>query len=465
MTIRYKIKFMALTFLTRREFILYSATTSAALLMTNCTSDRSDLNIIVVGAGMAGLAAARTLQDAGAVVTVLEGRERIGGRVYTSQVWTDAPMDLGASWIHGIRRNPITDLADQINAPRLETDYDDGLLYGLDGGRLAESEWDKYEMFEAKIEQALEQAAELDQDISIEEAVNRFLEPENLSAIEQMHLNHVLNSALEQEWSGSISRLSAQNTPNDGTGFGGPDVIFPEGYGAIPEFLADGLDIRLGETVTKISHDAAGVTVTTEQGSFSADRAIITLPLGVLKQGKVMFEPPLPAEKQAVIGQMGVGVLNKVYLRFAEPFWDKQPEWFSKLSEQRGEWSEWFNLHPYIKKPILLAFNAADFGTQIEAFSDEQIVADAMRVLRSMFSEDAPEPESVQITRWIADPFAHGSYSFPAVGAPADARQILAQPVDNRLFFAGEATNSDYPATVHGAYLSGLREAENVLSL
>ncbi len=455
---------MAITLLTRREFITYSAAASAALLMTNCTSNRSDLNVIVVGAGMAGLAAARALQAAGATVTVLEGRDRIGGRVHTSQLWPDAPMDLGASWIHGIKRNPITDLADEINAPRLETDYDNGLLYGTDGGRLPDREWNKYELFEEKIESAVEQAQSLDVDISIGEAIERFIAGDALDANEKMHLNHVLNSALEQEWSGSVDQLSAHNI-EDGTGFDGPDVIFPEGYGAVPQFLADGLDIRLGETVTQISHDAAGVTVTTERGSFSGDKAIITLPLGVLKQDKVAFSPPLPAAKRAVIEQMGVGVLNKVYLRFAEPFWNKRPEWFSKLSEQRGEWSEWFNLYPYIQKPIILAFNAADFGTQIESFSDEKIIADAMHVLRSMFSEDAPEPESVQITRWIADPFAHGSYSFPAVGAPADARQILADPVENRLFFAGEATHSEYPATVHGAYLSGLREAERLLSL
>ena len=121
--------------------------------------------------------------------------------------------------------------------------------------------------------------------------------------------------------------------------------------------------------------------------------------------------------------------------------------------------------YPYIKKPILLAFNAADFGTQLEGWSDEKIVAEGMAVLRSMFGEESPDPQSVQITRWIADPFAGGSYSFPQVGAPADARSILAEPIGDRLFFAGEATSSNYPATVHGAYLSGEREANRILNL
>ncbi|MEM8862358.1 MAG: NAD(P)/FAD-dependent oxidoreductase, partial [Chloroflexota bacterium] len=311
---------------------------------------------------------------------------------------------------------------------------------------------------------AIRQAARQEADVSIEQVIQDYFDLNGMVVQDRQHLDHVLNSALEQEWSGSVSQLSAQNI-EDGTGFGGEDVIFPEGYGSIPEYLAERLDIQLNQTVTKISYSSAGVTVETEGGSFTADRVIVTLPLGILKKEAVAFDPPLPAEKQTVIQQMGVGVLNKVYLRFPEAFWQKRPEWFSRLAENRGEWSEWFNIHHYIDQPIILAFNAADFGTKIESWSDDQIVAGAMDVLRSMYGADIPEPESTQITRWIADPFAAGSYSFPAVGSPSDARSTLAESVSDRLFFAGEATHSDYPATVHGAYLSGIREAEKIMRL
>ncbi len=450
----------------RRKFIQLSAASAAALILPSCQNTMTDSteNILIIGAGMAGLAAGKLLHGAGHKVTILEGRDRIGGRIHTSEQWPDAPMDLGASWIHGINRNPITKLADEIDAPRLETDYDDGILFGADGTLQPDRVWNKYEMVEEEIQKAIRQAWKLDEDISIEEAVDRYLDTDSLTADELRHLNLVLNSSLEQEWSGSVSRLSSFNI-EDGASFGGEDVIFPEGYSAIPNYLSQGLDIRLNEMVTQISHDAASVTVIAGDKSYTADRAIITLPLGVLKQNVVSFDPPLPVEKQAVIEQLGVGVLNKVYFRFEEAFWQKRPEWFSRLADNRGEWSEWFNLYPYIKKPILLAFNAADFGTHLEGWSDEKIVAEGMAVLRSMFGEESPDPQSVQITRWIADPFAGGSYSFPQVGAPADARSILAEPIGDRLFFAGEATSSNYPATVHGAYLSGEREANRILNL
>lgn len=458
---------MQKTNLSRRQFIHLSAAAAAALIMTNCQTDPTNQienpeKIIVIGAGVAGLAAARTLHDAGHSVTVLEGRDRIGGRVWTSRMWPDAPMDMGASWIHGIEGNPITDLANKIEAERLETDYDNGLLYDIDGQKLPAVKWNRYEAFEALIDEALEKAAELDSDISIEAAVEQLIDVEALSDQEKLYLNVVLNSAYEQEWSGSISQMSAQRVNEDGDNFDGEDVIFPDGYDVITTYLANGLAIELEQKVLQIAHDASGVTVTTQNGEFQADRAIVTLPLGVLKSGDVVFSPPLPAEKQTVIEQMGFGVLNKVYLRFAEPFWGKRPEWYSYLSEKRGNWSEWFNMHHYIDQPILLAFNAADFGTELEGWSDEKIVAEAMIILRKMFGNEIPEPESFQITRWIADPFAYGSYSFPALGSPANAREVLARPVNNRLFFAGEATNSDYPATVHGAYLSGIREANRI---
>ncbi|MEM8863652.1 MAG: FAD-dependent oxidoreductase, partial [Chloroflexota bacterium] len=140
-----------MTTLSRRKFIQLSAAALATASLSNCMSNLSSEKILVIGAGMAGLAAGRTLHDAGHSVTVLEGRDRIGGRVWTSKLWPDAPIDMGASWIHGVRRNPINELADQISAPRLETDYDNGVLYGSDGSLLPDRAWNKYELYEEEI--------------------------------------------------------------------------------------------------------------------------------------------------------------------------------------------------------------------------------------------------------------------------------------------------------------------------
>ncbi len=425
---------------------------------------KKDEKIIVVGAGMAGLSAARVLQEAGYEVVLLEARARVGGRVHTSYEWPDTPLDLGASWIHGVEGNPLTALAEAVGAERMVTDYDNGILYDQDGRLLGDRGWVKAEEYEGIIDQAIEQASESDEDQSVMDAVATLIDIESLSAQEQQYLNLVLNYKLEQEWAADVTELSASYT-EEGEAFGGEDVVFPNGYHDLIEHMARELDIRLEHVVQKISYNEEGVSITSNKGVLTGDRAVITLPLGVLQRDTVQFEPPLPQAKQNAINMLGFGVLNKVYLRFPDAFWQTEPEWIFSLSEKRGEWSEWFNLYPYIKKPILLAFNSGRFGQEVEKLSDDEMITQAMTVLRNLYGNDIPDPEAWQITRWIDDKFAYGSYSFPTVGANHQVREELARPVANRLFFAGEATESDYPATVHGAFLSGKREAERIIGL
>jgi monoamine oxidase len=195
---------------------------------------------------------------------------------------------------------------------------------------------------------------------------------------------------------------------------------------------------------------------------------VITLPVGVLKLGSVEFSPPLPGPKQAAIGRLGVGVLNKVYLRFPSAFWardTKQADIIGIVSKNKGEWSESYDFSPHTGSPDLLMFNAGAFGLAIEKWTDERIVTEAMAVLRRLFGASAPAPTAHIITRWGADPFAGGSYSHLAPGSTPADRDALAAPVGDRLFFAGEASSRAYPALVTGAYLSGLREGKRVARL
>jgi monoamine oxidase len=157
--------------------------------------------------------------------------------------------------------------------------------------------------------------------------------------------------------------------------------------------------------------------------------------------------------------------LNKCYLRFEEAFWPADVDWLEYISANHGEWAEWVSFQRVANQPILLGFNAADQGRQIEDWSDQAIVSSAMETLKTIFGVDIPDPMDAQITRWASDPFALGSYSYNALGSTPQDREILAAPVGQRLFFAGEATEPDYFGTTHGAYLSGLRAAEEILSL
>jgi monoamine oxidase len=217
--------------------------------------------------------------------------------------------------------------------------------------------------------------------------------------------------------------------------------------------------------VQQLSYNGRGVQARTGQGEYSGKYALVTLPLGVLQSGKVSFKPGLPAEKREAIQSLGMGVLNKLYLRFERPLWPEDLEWLEYIPAQKGRWAEWLNLHYYTGAPVLLGFNAASYGREVEKLSDKETVAGAMATLRTIFGKGLDEPQSWQITRWASDPFALGSYSFNAVGANRQERRALAAPLEGRLFFAGEASAEKYPATVHGAYLSGLREAERIIDL
>jgi monoamine oxidase len=171
----------------------------------------------------------------------------------------------------------------------------------------------------------------------------------------------------------------------------------------------------------------------------------------------------LPEDKRNAVSKLGMGVLNKCYLRFEHAFWPEDMDWLEYVPAKHGEWTEWVSFQRAMKKPILLGFNAANRGAEIEAWSDEQIVTSAMETLKTIFGAAIPQPIDWQITRWATDAFARGSYSFNALGSKPEMRSVLASPLNSQLYFAGEATDKDYFGTAHGAYLSGLRVAKDVL--
>lgn len=419
--------------------------------------------VVIVGAGIAGLAAARKLIESGCEVHVVEARERIGGRIFTGKSWADAPMDLGASWIHGTRGNPISTLAQEAGARVLATSYDNSVCYGTDGKILGDGGENRLEKLEKNLSRCLRAAQDEENDQSIRTAVSPLLDAASAFPGERKEVEFLLNSTIEQEYGGSVAELSAHWYDADASLPGG-DAIFPCGYDAIPEYLAKGVDVGLGESVSRVEWNARQAVVTSSKAVYAADCVLITLPLGVLKNGGVVFAPGLPEGKCRAISALGTGTLNKCFLRFPSVFWPETVDWMEYIPEDPGRWTEWVNLYQVSGKPVLLGFNAAGFGREIEEWGDRETVSDAMKTLRAIFGMRIPDPTGFQITRWASDPFARGSYSFNAVGSNPGMRDDLAKPVDGRIFFAGEATDRRYFGTVHGAYFSGIRAAGEILS-
>ncbi|MCB9537275.1 MAG: FAD-dependent oxidoreductase [Myxococcales bacterium] len=428
--------------------------------------------VLVVGAGMAGLAAARRLVGAGYQVTVLEARDRVGGRVHTDRAWDGAPADLGASWIHGVDDNPIAALAAELGVATRPTDYEAALTFDGEGRALED---DDEAAIEARLEALVEwldgererRQDEGEPDIALGTAIDQWLDRADLDAAAARRLAWAIHTTLEHELAADVDDLSLFYWDAAEAGEGG-DVVFPGGYDALALGVAEDLDVRLRHAVQQVAWDDAGVVVTTDRGAFEADRVVITLPLGVLKAADVAFEPALPRDKRQAIERLGVGVLDKLFLRFPAAFWAEDVEGAEVLgfvADDNRRWAEMLNLHAYFQKPVLVLFNAGAVARAIEGWADDAIVADAMTALRAMFGDDIPEPEDWRISRWQQDPYARGAYSSFAPGAtPADV-EALAAPVGGRLFFAGEATEPRFPATVHGAWLSGLRAAAELMSV
>ncbi len=449
----------------RRKFLQLSLLAAASSITWSCTESvakSSKANILIIGAGIAGLAAARQLKSSSFQVTVLEGRNRIGGRIYTDRT-PGLPIDLGASWIHGINNNPIGKLAQDFKINIQKTNYDNNRTYGSKGELINEPERESsYSLYQKIIKQAKVMAEKLDRDISVAEAVKRILSQEKLPSQQQNNLRWQLSSNIVIETGTDLENLSIWEWDEDES-FDGDDYLFPAGYDQIIQNLAKGIDIKLQQTVNAIEYTNKGVLVKTDKENYQADAAIITLPLGVLKSGNIKFSPPLPPNKQTAIDRLEMGVLNKVVLKFPRAFWPQNYDMLSYISGQSKDFSEFLNWHHYTPTPVLIALTGGSFARSLELISETEVGERVMKLLRKLYGNSVPNPESVLRTKWGTDPFAFGSYSTIPVGSKGSDRSMLAAPISQRLFFAGEATSREYPSTVHGAFLSGIREADRIM--
>lgn len=413
--------------------------------------------IVIIGAGFAGLAAANELRQHGVEATILEARNVIGGRIKTDHS-LGFPLDIGASWLHGIDGNPLAALANQLKLKFVETNFSNMYFMNNQMQQVSPEIVSQYRTnkFESLLEAAKQYAYQQKNDIPLSEALSRAgaTSSELLTWSE-----HIIGL-----YTGSEAQcLSARHWDDEEILTGGHHLII-DGYDQIIAHLAKDLQVELNTTVNAINYQNNKVELQTNNKSFIADKVIITVPLSLLKNNNITFTPNLPETQQQAIQHLGMGLLNRYFLLFPNQFWPNDYFGFYLPRIKSGKICHFLNYGHYINMPIIMGALSGKEAKEYEQKSDAEMINEMMETFRYYFGEHIPNPDKAIITRWNQEPFSHGAYSYIPVGASDDDYDQLAKPVQNKLFFAGEATYGKYMATTHGAYLSGIRAARECMS-
>lgn len=451
----------------RRKFIIDTLTGLPILLMTpallssSCNNgDDNEPNgksVIIIGAGISGLAAAKKLKEKGFDITVLEAQDKVGGRLRTNRTLGVA-FDEGASWIHGINGNPISTLAQQAGMNTFETiDDQSDACYDLGGVLRNSAIYDNAETELYSILNTLKNSGNATQSF---ETIFNNLYPAKAND----RLWKFLLSTYVTFDTGDLNNLSSL-LYNEGEEFGGAEKIATNGFDTIPNFLATGLNILLNQRVAKIDYSDTKVKITHNGTVSEADYVVVTVPLGVLKSGNIEFVPALPSAKQNAIQKIGMNCVNKFLLTWDTAFWDNT-QYICYTPEIKDKFNYFVNVkkfHPSVN--ALMTFAYADYARQTETMADAQLINEIMTHLRDIYGTNIPNPTNMLRTKWQANENSFGAYSYTAVGTEMKHFDDLAEEINDKLFFAGEHTEADYFSTAHGAYLSGIREANKIIEL
>jgi len=417
--------------------------------------DLEGKKITVIGAGISGLTAANVLRNRGGEVTVLEAKNHVGGRIQTD--WNlGAPFELGAGWIHGpSAENPVRSLADKVDSTFFITDDEAIEIYDVTGDEMDEDESDEIE------EIWYEVLEEMDADS--EGSILKILNEYDDEIWENPNVRWIFSAYTEFEYGGSINDISA-GLIHEMSGYSGDDVIITSGYDKIIKILAQHLDIRINSPVRSVSYGYSDhVTVETKGETFTSDYVICSVPLGVLKNDSITLSPNLPPYMKTSINKVGFGTVTKLAIKFTSQFWDSDVQYYGTVNENTGRWPLWLNYKTFSDENILMGFCFGDYALTADRMSDQELLNDALEVINNIWEDDVTDVQAILRTSWLKDPFSLGAYSFPASQNTEEDFENLFEPQNERLFFCGEHTNLLYLATTHGALLSGIRAANQII--
>jgi monoamine oxidase len=430
--------------------------------------DQTHFDTLVIGAGASGLAAARTLQDAKQSVLVLEARDRLGGRIQTNYDFATHPIECGAEYIQGekvstwnwVRRYGMKTIPTFAKDDRQFMYVNQKLLPFSQWSALPGMEYLDFRSLQNNgLYQLLTDWIRAGKpDLSLAE----FLSVHQISLSPEIYriADHYVSAsaAIDLDQLGVYGMMEL--TYDDGDRF----FRLKDGYTRLMEKYAAGLSIRYQTPVTRVRWNATGVEIQTETGAtYTAKQVVITLPLALLQQNVVPFEPELPETKLSAIHGLGSGSITKLILKFDQPFWDRKQEFFLTTLDTQMWWRPGWG-HDN-EQAILTAYTGAKGAEKLGSLGKEGAIQSGLQDLEKMFRVQLGDRlRDAMFVDWQADPYARMAYSYVPVKG-GKLRSQLAQPIDQVLFFAGEATHTTRASLVHGALESGIRAAHEILSL
>jgi monoamine oxidase len=401
-------------------------------------------DVLVIGAGGAGLTAAKELMKSGISVLVLEARDRIGGRAFTDTSLGVA-WDRGCSWLHASKVNPWVSYARQSG---FELTVDNLWPQIYDGAkRLGGAETGGLFALSGRMQRELRDAGRRGLDVPATAAFTQATLTDPWYPMAQDGI-----TSWEGTEPGNYSALDSYQFVEDGD-----DYFIPRGYGALLAHYAKGVDVRLGSPVSRIRWNARGVTADARPGAVTARVAIVALPSPVIASGVVNFAPNLPAEVLQAHHDLPLGLMNKVALKFKRNVFPS--ERMDRVVLRRSDHRGMDYLLRLWGSHLCIGMSAGRLAFDLEAASEAAAIDHALAELTTMFGGEVRKQFDRGVaTAWASDPYARGSYSHCLPGRYG-ARAVLTHPVGERIVFAGEHTEQSAYGTLHGAHLSGIRAA------
>jgi monoamine oxidase len=406
----------------------------------------SEVDVAVVGAGAAGIGAARRLGEAATVsAVVLEARERVGGRVHTVAP-AGFPLDRGAEWLHSADRNPLSPIARRLGFSVHQRPPEWTTRLRRSGETTeAEADWIAAREVQAR---ARRKAAT--------EPADR---PLASLLVSGGRWNALLDATSSWGNGAELDRVSVKDYVRYEDS--GVNWRLREGYGRLFETLAEGQPVALGTGVRRIDHRGRAIKLETTRGTVAAARVIVTVPTSILAAEALRFDPPLP-DKAAAASGLPLGVDDKLFISLAGRLPGIDHDAYLVGSTTSRETMS-YQVRPF-DRPAIYCFFGGRWATALEREGEAAMFSFAAGELARLFGNDIRRQLApLASTAWLADPWARGSYSY-ALPGHADDRKMLAAPVDQRLFFAGEACSPNFFSTAHGAYLTGVAAAEAALA-